>query len=389
MIVRRNSDPRTGGGCRAQTYKGRSGGVEPRQALRRLGWARAKPTLRRKSISAVAGCLAGLAVTLAADAADYDWAPLISDSDSPSVYEPSAVRQLADGRLLLVQDEANDPLVLLQFGQTDRSVTLRRPVLDGDRPFWQLGRAEPPRGLEDLEGLGAGTDGYLYAITSHSRSSSGKRRKSRERLVRLRIEGDRILDYAVFGKLRKAILSAYPELKEAARSGYDKGRKGFNIEGLCSDRERKRLLIGLRSPILDGHSMILTMENPAAVFESDSKPVFASDPLRLDLDKGGIRAISYVPWLEQYLIVTQQAKKKGTSDRPFRLWQWGGPGGTAPRPLQIPSIDLRNTEGVTPIRFDGRDYLLLVSDDGNRTRDRPGHYLIVPREVLEFALQAE
>jgi hypothetical protein len=109
----------------------------------------------------------------------------------------------------------------------------------------------------------------------------------------------------------------------------------------------------------------------------------------LDLDKGGIRAMSYVPWLERYLLVAQQAKKKDTSNRPFRLWQWDGPSGAAPRPLQIPNIDLRNTEGITPVRLGERDYLLLVSDDGNRTRNRPGHYLIVPREVLELALQAE
>ena len=45
-------------------------------------------------------------------------------------------------------------------------------------------------GLEDLEGLAAGADGYLYAINSHSRTITGERRKSRERLVRLRIEGE-------------------------------------------------------------------------------------------------------------------------------------------------------------------------------------------------------
>ncbi|MDJ0806993.1 MAG: DUF3616 domain-containing protein [Gammaproteobacteria bacterium] len=341
-------------------------------------------------ISIGAGFFFGLAASLAANASDFDWQPLVSDDGAPAVCEPSAVRQLADGRLLLVQDEASDPLVLLQFNQSEKSITLRRPVLEErERPFWILGRAEPPRGLEDLEGLAAGADDFLYAITSHSHTLSGMRQKTRERLVRLRIEGERIRDYAVFGKLRKAILSAHPELKKAARSGYDKGRKGFNIEGLCADRERRRLFIGLRSPILDGQSMVLIMENPAAVFEKNEKPVFASTPLRLDLDKGGIRAMSYVPWLGRYLLVTQKAKKKGTSDRPFRLWLWGGPGDAAPRPLKIPDLDLRSTEGITPVRLGGDDYLLLVSDDGNRRRNRAGHYLLVPREALNSALQAE
>lgn len=388
--MRRSNNRHTRGVNPSQTFEVQPDGVEPRLVLRCWAVTHAKLPPKRRWIPTVAGFFFGLAASLTANASDHDWAPLISDSGSPSVYEPSAVRQLADGRLLLVQDEANDPLVLLQFSQDLKSVTLQRPVLDErDRPFWKLGRAERPRGLEDLEGLAAGADDFLYAITSHSRTTSGKRRKSRERLVRVRLEGEQIHDYVVFGKLRKAILAAYPELKAAARSGYDKGRKGFNIEGLCSDPEQKRLLIGLRSPILDGRSMILIMENPAAVFENEAKPVFAAEPLRLGLGKGGIRAISYVPWLERYLLVTQQAKKKATSNRPFRLWLWEGSGGAAPRPLQIPDIDLRNTEGITPVRLGGRDYLLLISDDGNRNRDRPGHYLIVPREVLDLALQAE
>ncbi|MBM9520330.1 DUF3616 domain-containing protein [Desulforhopalus vacuolatus] len=338
------------------------------------------------------GLLAGLLGAATVAVADSEWKPLISEADSSVVYEPSAVRQLPDGGLLLVQDESDDPFVIVQLAPDDRGITFQRPLLaEQDQPSGISGRAES-RGLEDLEdleGLAAGIDGYLYAITSHSHTESGERRKSRERFVRLRIESGQIRDYAVFGKLRKAIITAYPELKAAARSGHDKGQKGFNIEGLCSQRDKSQLLIGLRSPILDGDSLILVMRNPAAVFDHGEEPMFESEPLRLNLDKGGIRAITYVPRLDIYLLVTQKARKKGTSDRPFQLWLWDGRDGAAVRPLQIPDISLRNTEGITPVRLGGRDYLLLVSDDGNRSRNIPGHYMLLPLSALGLPLQPE
>lgn len=351
--------------------------------------------LWKPAVCACAGLLAGMLGAATVAVAESEWKPLISEADSSVVYEPSAVRQLPDGGLLLVQDESDDPFVILQLTPDDRGITFQRPLLaEQDQPSGIPGRAES-RGLEDLEdledleGLAAGIDGYLYAITSHSRTESGERRKSRERFVRLRIESGQIRDYAVFGKLRKAIITAYPELKAAARSGHDKGQKGFNIEGLCLQRDRSRLLIGLRSPILDGDSLILVMRNPAAVFDHGEEPMFESEPLRLNLDKGGVRAITYVPRLDSYLLVTQKARKKGTSDRSFRLWLWGGHDGAVARPLEIPGISLRNTEGITPVRLGGRDYLLLVSDDGNRSRNTPGHYMLLPLTSLGLPLQPE
>ncbi len=329
----------------------------------------------------------GLCDGVPADTKEIEWQPLISKAGSPGIYEPSAVRQLIDGSLLLVQDESNDPFVLMQLA-AEGKIEFQRPTLDPkDLPFWILGEPEPPRGLEDLEGLAASDDGYLYAITSHSRTESGNRRKSRERLARLRIEDGRIRDYAVFDKLRKAMLSAYPELEAAARSEHPKGRKGLNIEGLCWEREKGRLFIGLRSPILYGKSLILILENPVGLFLDGDDPEFAPEPILLDLDKGGIRAISYVPKLESYLLVTQRAKKRGTSGKSFRLWTWSGHGFDPARPIQIPGLDLRNTEGITPVRHNGRDYLLLVSDDGNRAKESPGHYLLLPLATLGLPLK--
>lgn len=336
----------------------------------------------------VCGALSiGLRATLS-EANEAEWMPFISDGGSPRIYEPSAVLQLTDGRLLLVQDEASDPFVLARLASQGKKMNFQRPTLSNqNRPAWFLGRAEKPRGLEDLEGLAKGVDGYLYAITSHSRTVSGKRRKSRERIVRLRIEGGQILEYQVFGKLRKAILATYPELETAIRSDHPKGRKGFNIEGLSFDRDGRRLFIGLRAPIQNGDSLILVLENPVSVFRDGVKPVFESEPLRLDLDKGGIRAISYIPRLEGYLLVTQRGKKKGVSDRPFRIWLWSGHRKDPAQSFQLPGVDLRKTEGIAQIRRDGQDFLLLVSDDGDREKDRSALYLLMPLDNLDSVVK--
>ncbi len=322
--------------------------------------------------------LLGLWLLPAPDSQGGEWRAFPYLADSAGIHEPSAVRQLPDGRLLLAQDEASDPFVLVKLDEQGNPVDYTRPRLDsGKSSIWRFGDDGPPRGLEDLEGLALAGDGYLYALTSHSLTLSGKRRKSRERFVRLRLEGDNILDYAVYGKLRKAIRKAYPELNDAFRSAYAKGRRGFNIEGLCATGDGKRLLIGLRGPVSNGDSFILMLENPAAVFEGE-RPRFAKETIRLDLDKGGIRAMTYHPGLKRYFLVTQKAKKTQSSKRAFRLWSWSGQAAQPAHEVRLPGLELRNTEGITPIRLGKQAYLLLVSDDGDRTRQRPAHYLLLP-----------
>jgi hypothetical protein len=92
--------------------------------------------------------------------------------------------------------------------------------------------------------------------------------------------------------------------------------------------------------------------------------------------------LSFVPTLDGYLLVTQRADKKDSSDEPFELWFWlGGDMHEAER-LDPGELDLRKTEGVTLLRYQDKDYLLLVSDDGESGSRRSAHYRLLPISAL-------
>ena len=106
------------------------------------------------------------------------------------IYEPSAIQQLPDGRFLVVEDEKLHPFSLLSIspeGSVSSAPLSPEPLEAGDA-LWKL---------DDLEGVALDRSGYLYAITSHSRDGDGDEKKSRDKLLRFRIEGAEILRHAL------------------------------------------------------------------------------------------------------------------------------------------------------------------------------------------------
>ena len=99
------------------------------------------------------------------------------------IHEPSAIQQLPDGRFLAVEDEKDHPFSLVTFG-SDGQISATSPgpgLFDWFDSLWKL---------DDLEGITIDKTGNLYAITSHSRDGDGTEKKSRDKLVRFRVEGD-------------------------------------------------------------------------------------------------------------------------------------------------------------------------------------------------------
>lgn len=316
-----------------------------------------------------------LCLSLPANAAEWQSFPLYKNG--AGIFEPSGIRQLPGGGFLVVQDEP--------------SAALTRFILTPETQAGGLEQVPPsgvlPNALNDLEGLAEAPDGTFFAITSFSRDRDGKKRKSRQRLLRLRLTGQQMTGFDIYQDLLDDILAAYPQLKGSVKSKNAKGREGFNIEGLCFDKEGKRLFIGLRGPVLGGDSLILVLENPNQLFEG-GKPQFASEMIRLDLDKGGLRAMSFIPALNRYLLVAQKANRKTASNREFRLWEWGGPTDPTPKEIRLPGLSLRNAEGIAQIRHMDNIYVMMVSDDGDRRKGKAGHYLLVPVETIARALPA-
>ncbi len=292
------------------------------------------------------------------------------------VYEPSGIQQLGDGRFLVVEDEERHALGLLSIaGGRVRHTALSAPFWSwGDGDFWKL---------DDLEGVTADRAGNIYAITSHSRDSAGDERKSRERLVRFRIEGDDVVDPRVVDSLKRELLAAHPELAAAAAIRQVKSEGGLNIEALEMSADQDRLLIGLRSPLVDGRAIIASIENPGAIFDGDERPRIGATLTTLDLGGNGIRGMSWVPSLAGYLVIAGPVAREQVE---FQLWFWRGGNDDRPRRISVAGLPgFEHAEGVSPAVINGRQCIIIVSDDGSREEGRFAHFLILQPEQLRIA----
>ena len=294
----------------------------------------------------------------------------------PGLYEPSAIAQLPDGRFLVVEDEKEHSFSLLTLGADGQATS--QPLGPGwfqsGNPIWKL---------EDLEGLTLDNEGYCYAVTSHSRTAGVDEKKPRDKLVRFRIDGERVTQPVVVGGLKLALLAAHPVLAAAAQVLHAKSGDGLNIEALEITPDRQRLLIGFRSPLQRGLALIASVENPAAIFENDAAPHVADTLLTLDLGGQGIRGLSYLAALAGYLVISGPATR---NDARFGLWFWSGLPGAPARRVTVPGLqDLARAEGVSPAVLQGVAGIVIVSDDGNREEKRCAHFLWLTLDQLHIA----
>ena len=291
-------------------------------------------------------------------------------------FEPSAIQQLPDGRFLVVEDERSHPLSLVTIGPDGRadSTELTPGLLQVFSDFWKL---------DDLEGLALDRAGFVYAITSHSRNDGGDEKSSRERLVRFRIDGDRVVSPKVVDGLKRALTARHAVLAEAAKIRDVKADGGLNIEALEVSPDQQHLLIGFRSPLRDGRAIIASVENPCGMFETSESPRVAAELVELDLGGHGIRALSYVPSLGEYLVIGGPASRP-TAD--FGLWRWSGLQGEPARRVAVPGLPgLERAEGICPAVIDGADRLVIVCDDGNRKTGRFASFLLLEPSQLQSA----
>lgn len=292
------------------------------------------------------------------------------------VHEPSAIQQLPDGRFLVAEDEREQPFWLVTL-RPDGSVFSVPLEIDADEASGELAK------LDDLEGLTLDAAGWIYAITSHSRSGKGKERKPRERLLRFRVEGNRMVSPAVFTGLKAALVASHPVLAEAAALRDVKDEGGLNIEALEASPDGSRLLIGLRSPLLDGQAALVVLENPRALFEAGEAPVLAPQLLLLDLEGDGLRALSWIQALDGYLLIGGPVARQPAQ---FRLWFWSGRVSDAPRRASVAGVaGFERAEGISPAHIDGRPMLVIVSDDGDRESGRPAQYLLLEPTQIQLS----
>jgi hypothetical protein len=292
------------------------------------------------------------------------------------IYEPSAIQQLPDGRFLVVEDEKQHPfsLVTLHADGSVRSEALEPGWFQGDENFWKL---------DDLEGIAIDRAGLIYALTSHSRDGDGDEKKSREKLVRFRIDGERVVETEVVKGLKSALAAAHPVLARAAEIRDVKNSGGLNIEALEITPDHQALLIGFRSPLSDNHALIARVENPSAMFDAGASPRISATLEKLDLGGNGIRGISWIPALDGYLLISGPVARERVH---FQLWFWSGRPGDRARHVTVPGVPgFEHAEGITPAVIDGRQRIMIVSDDGSREEGRFARYLLLDPGQLQIA----
>ena len=292
------------------------------------------------------------------------------------IYEPSAIQQLPDGRFLVVEDEKKHPFSLVTINPDGNvSATPLSPEL--------LKAGDDFRKLDDLEGLALDRSGNLYALTSHSRDRDGEEKKSRYKLVRFRVEGNSVVSPIVVKGLKPALIAMHPVLAQAAGIEDVKDDGGFNIEALEISPDQQTMLIGFRSPLLDDRAIIAFVENPSAIFETGEPPRIAAKLETLDLGGNGIRGMSYIPILDGYLITSGPVSREQVH---FQLWFWSGQSGAPARRVTVPGLQgFEHAEGVCPTVIDGRQRIMIVSDDGSREEGRFARYLLLDPEQLKIA----
>jgi len=297
---------------------------------------------------------------------------LIVNSDIKSfenIYEPSGVQSLLDGRMVVIEDEASQALHILEINQDGsfhENKRLTKRLMESFKTK-----------LNDLEAVTLGPDGYIYAITSHQRNLSGERSKDREQLIRFKIEGNQVIDVGSYGKLttdieKSGILGTVDE------QGYG-GIVNINIESLCFDRDG-HLMLGFRSPLDAEKTIIGILENPSDIFEYKVKPVISPKALLLDLNGGGIRAMSYDEILRGYLISNEIYGVNNNKKKTSQILFWDG--NKTHRAHRMAQPGLKNIEGITSVRYGDNNRILLVSDNGKKARGKPANYVYLKYIIL-------
>ncbi|MEE9327403.1 MAG: DUF3616 domain-containing protein [Cocleimonas sp.] len=288
------------------------------------------------------------------------------------IYEPSGVQQLADGRLIIIEDEPQLPLHILDVDENgemteNKSLNLLLQIALNTK-------------LDDLEAITTGPDGYIYATTSHKRNKKGHRKPDREQLIRFKIKGNKIIDTGIVTNLIDAIKES-KILGKVNKQGKG-GVYNINIEALSFDRQN-RLMICLRNPRIDGKSIILLLENPVEIFNEKTKPIISKLPILLDLQGGGIRAMSYDSRLKGYLLTNEVYSSENNNSKHSQISFWDGIPSHQPNIIQLPSvINMRNIEGIAPVTINNEPRVLLISDNGSKKRQRSANYLFLDYDQL-------
>jgi hypothetical protein len=216
--------------------------------------------------------------------------------------------------------------------------------------------------IEDMEGIT--TDGtYFYVVSSQSK----RKAIETEGLVRFKFDARSkgIEGVESISGLKRFLVENVAELRE---EGDRKGKAGgLNIEGIAWDPQQGRLLLGLRSPLVDGQALLvpLRLRDPRGAFSIDNLEVEGSKAIRLSLGGLGIRDIEYDGLVKVFRIISGATEDQDQTD--FGLWEWNG---DEKQPVLRETNRFDHSlkpEGVARVRVGSRDFMIIVFDAGGYT----------------------
>jgi hypothetical protein len=243
--------------------------------------------------------------------------------------------------------------------------------VDDGRPseiFWmrldasgnQVGAVRPVNlgvSVIDLEGIT--TDGvYFYVVGSQSKPKGS----DQVGLVRFKFDtqNQRVEEVESISGMKRFLTGNVAELRGLGDKAYKDG--GINIEGIAWDPQGNRLLLGLRSPVVNGQALVapLKLREPSGAFSYNNLEVAEAGAIRLPLGGSGIRSIEYDDISKAFRIIAGASKNNEKAD--FKLWEWNGDAGQ-PTLREADRFDRKlKPEGVTRVSAGGRNFTFIVFD---------------------------
>lgn len=303
--------------------------------------------------------------------------PPIAQGQFHNLREPSGITALDEQTLIVIEDEASRAL--------QRLAVTSRTNSDSDLAGFTFEEFDQPNAkgfiqrrllapLDDLEGIARVSSSQFFIIGSHENASRGKH-PNREKFALLTRDGNDIVSAAMRRDFFDQLIVHYPVLADIV-DGSKKGKpRALNIEALAFDRKRQTLLIGLRTPLLDNKSIVVSLGN-AIAYAQGAEPEFANALHIINLEKQGIRAMAYDDQSDKLVIV---GKRESGSKKRSTLWIMAAALDSAPQRQTHDDKDLfRDVEGLTPLGGG----LLFVRDSGNKPKKDNNHWFILKRSQL-------
>ena len=216
--------------------------------------------------------------------------------------------------------------------------------------------------IEDVEGIT--TDGnYFYVVSSQSRSKAIKSAG----LVRFKFDpkSQLVSEVSSISELKDYLVENVNDLSEEADR---KGKHGgVNIEGLAWVPKKNRLLLGLRSPLVDEKALLvpLKLRDQAGAFDVENLEVVGGRTIRLPLGGIGIRGIEYDATANLFKLISGATEDQDQTD--FGLWEWNGDD-LKPVLRETNRFDRRlKPEGVARVTAGGHNFTIVVYDAGGYT----------------------